>query len=220
MTYPEKFAKIFIWTTDLRKKSVTIFRCRLLIQIVHHSIHITYLDNIFADMVKVKPVKAPKVVKAKAVAKTALAAAVAGDEIVCSPPLKKNGASKSGPSILSNDEQKSYRDWIAEIKQISGLIVCRLGLGIAEGPQIPQKIQEEQFVNNFEAMYNRLCKDVIIGQRVSKIPLKYLNIPHSQAIEIIGGEKMRKRYSTMKTYMNNVLSPLWRRYKFNVTEFI
>jgi hypothetical protein len=56
-------------------------------------------------------------------------------------------------------------------------------------------------------MYNNLCTDVIIGQRVKKIPLKYLNM------ELNSGEKMRKRYSTMKMYMNNVLTPLWRRYE-------
>jgi hypothetical protein len=88
-----------------------------------------------------------------------------------------------------------------------------LALGIAEGPQILQTKQDYEFVNNFEPMYNNLCDDVIIGQRVKKIPLKYLNIPHSQAVELNSGEKMRKRYSTMKMYMNNVLTPLWRRYE-------
>jgi hypothetical protein len=171
-------------------------------------------------MAKVKAVKTTKVVKAKAAGKNSSAAAAAAEEILCSPPVKRNGATKTGPLILNNEEQKSYRDWIAEIKQISGLIVCRLALGIAEGPQILHKKQDEEFVNNFEAMYNRLCDDVIIGQRVKKISLKYLHIPHSQATEINSGEKMRKRYSSMKTYMNNLLSPLWRRCDGNCNNII
>jgi hypothetical protein len=180
---------------------------------VHLSQHITYFDSIVENMVKVKAVKTMKVVKAKAVGKNSSAAAAEADEILCSPPAKKNGAVKTGRLILNNDEQKSYKENIAEIKQISGLIVCKLALGIAEGPQILQTKQDYEFVNNFEPMYNKLCDDVIIGQRVKKIPLKYLNIPHSQAVELNSGEKMRKRYSTMKMYMNNVLTPLWRRYE-------
>jgi hypothetical protein len=92
---------------------------------VHLSQHITYFDSIVENMVKVKAVKTMKVVKAKAVRKNSSAAA---DEILCSPPAKKNGAVKTGRLILYNDEQKSYKENIAEIKQISGLIVCKLAL--------------------------------------------------------------------------------------------
>ena len=84
-----------------------------------------------------------KVVKTKAVRKNSSAAAVEADEILCSPPAKKNGAVKTGRLILNNDEQKSYKENIAEIKQISNcLIVCKLALGIAEGPQIRQTKQD------------------------------------------------------------------------------
>ena len=87
----------------------------------------------------------------------------------------------------------------------------KCGLGIAEGPTVPQIVQEEKFKENFTKVYELLRKDPLIGQRMSLVPLKFLNITKRTASEIMSGVQMRKKYSELKSYINNTLTPLWRK---------
>lgn len=161
-------------------------------------------------------------VKDKTVAKVSKVSAPAGrptEQLVCSPSTRSNAAKKSGNSILDKGEQKSYKEWISERNQIQGLIICCCGLGIQEAPTMPQKMQVDSFQKEFSLYYLKLCKDPILGKRATKIPEKYLTVSSSRASETTSGEKMRKKYSSMKTYMNNTLSPIFSRYDFNVNKF-
>lgn len=168
-------------------------------------------------MVKAVKAKAKKVVKssevisssAKISSSTLASADTISDE--CSPPLKRNGAVKHNPFLLNPDEQAAYRKYISEIKQISALVILKTGLAVQELKIITQKIQENYFLKNVEACYNKLSKDPIIGKRVSAIPFKFLTIGTSRAKEEMTGVKYRKLYSVMKSYINNTLSPLWRK---------
>lgn len=94
---------------------------------------------------------------------------------------------------------------------MTGLIILKCGLAIQEGPVISQILQEDSFTKNFEKVYSMLCKDPLLGERVSAIPLRFLNIGTGKAKEIMSGIKLRKKYSQMKSYMNNTLSVLWRK---------
>jgi hypothetical protein len=76
---------------------------------------------------------------------------------------------------------------------------------------VPQIVQEEKFKENFNKVYELLRKDPFIGQRMSLVPLKFLNITKSTASEIMSGVQMRKKYSELKSYMNNTLTPLWKK---------
>jgi hypothetical protein len=89
-------------------------------------------------------------------------------------------------------------------------IILKCGLGVQECKIISQKMQEEHFSKNFEKVYQVLTKDPIIGRRLSRIPVKYLTIGTSKAREVMSGTVLRKKYSAMKSYMNNTLSYLWR----------
>lgn len=163
-------------------------------------------------MGKVKAVKQPKqakTVKPKSVKENL---SQLQNNLPCSPPTRSNAARTSGNTILDLNEQKSFKMWISEIKQIQGYIICRCGLSIQEGPTMPQKLQEDTFFREFPSFYERSCKDPLLGKRISKIPLKYLTVVTSKATDTISGEKMRKKYSSMKTYMNNTLSPIFSRY--------
>ena len=72
-------------------------------------------------------------------------------------------------------------------------------------------MQENDFFSSFEKVYEKLCKDTLIGSRVAIIPLEYLNIGTSKAKELLNWKKLRKKYRAKKSYMNNTLSPLWRK---------
>ena len=129
-----------------------------------------------------------------------------------SPTARSNTASnRDGSSILDAQQQKSYKAWIAEIKQIQGLLICQCGLSIQSKSYCAQTAQDELFVINFPLFYDIWCKDPVLGSRVSKIPLLYLTVGTSKAMETITGEKMRKKYSSMKTYINNTLTPIYKR---------
>lgn len=97
------------------------------------------------------------------------------------------------------------------MKQVAGLIILKCGLGIQEGPVISQILQDDTFSKNFERVYAVLSNDPLVGERVRSIPLKFLNIGTGKAKEVMSGTKLRKKYSQMKTYMNNTLSVLWRK---------
>lgn len=129
-----------------------------------------------------------------------------------SPTTRSNTASiRNGQPILDDNEQRLYKLWISEIKQLQGLIIAKCGLSIQESTTCPQLTQENAFTRDFPLFYEVLKRDPILGRRVSKIPLKFLTVGTSRAFEIINGEKMRKKYSSMKTYMNNTLSPIFKR---------
>ncbi len=175
-------------------------------------------------MVKAAKPKAKKVAKSKPTATSTSSSSSSSNSTTnqsssisadvnfeCSPPALKNGAKNVGVVILNNEEQALYRKYSSEIKQVAGLIILKCGLGIAEGPVLSQILQEDTFSKKFEKVYLTLCKDPIIGKRVSSIPMKFLNIGTGKAKEIMTGIKLRKKYSQMKTYMNNTLSFIWRR---------
>ena len=113
--------------------------------------------------------------------------------------------------ILDPDEQASYRKFISEIKQISALVILVTGIAIQEMEIISQKTQELIFVKTLEKSYNDLCRDNTIGKRVSSLPLNFLIIGTGRAKEVLTRIKIRKKYSAMKSYMNDALAPLWRR---------
>jgi hypothetical protein len=96
--------------------------------------------------------------------------------------------------------QRAFRLHSAEIKQLSALIILKCGLGVQECQIISQKMQEEHFSKNFEKVYQVLTKDPIIGQRLSRISVKYLTIGTSTAREVMSGTVLRKKYSAMKSY--------------------
>lgn len=167
-------------------------------------------------MVKAKAVKAPKT-KAKVAASSSLKIPVQSTHpLSCSPTTRSNTASiRNGQPILDANEQRLYKLWISEIKQLQGLIIAKCGLAIQESSTCPQLLQENAFTRDFPLFYEAFTKDPILGSRVSKIPLKFLTVGTSRAFEIINGEKMRKKYSTMKTYMNNNLTPIFKRCAYN-----
>jgi hypothetical protein len=98
-----------------------------------------------------------------------------------------------------------------EIKQISALLILVTGIAIQELKVISQKAQELAFQTGLKKTYDDLCKDNIVGKRVTALPFKFLNIGTSRAKECLSGIKLRKKYSAMKSYMNNTLSPLYRK---------
>ena len=129
----------------------------------------------------------------------------------CTPPTIRNGAKKNDRFfILSPEEQNAFKIYVSEIKQISGLILLKCGLGVQECKVISQKMQKDYLSKNIEKVYTRLTQDPIISKRVIAIPFKFLNVATSVSRETLSGSKLRKRYSAMKTYINNTLSPLWR----------
>jgi hypothetical protein len=115
------------------------------------------------------------------------------------------------PPLLRKGEGKLFMKHKVELKQMTALVILKCGLGIAEGPTVPQIVQEEKFKENFNKVYELLRKDPLIGQRMSLVPLKFLNITKSTASEIMSGVQMRKKYSELKSYMNNKLTPLWKK---------
>jgi hypothetical protein len=156
--------------------------------------------------------KVKKVAKATAPSTTSSSSsAVPATLFECSPPAQKNGASCDKLPILSKSEMKLYNKHKIEVKQMAALVILKCGLGIAEGPTIGQIHQEENFFNNFPKVYEALCRDPIIGNRISLVPLKFLNIGKSTSVEIQTGLKLRKKYSELKAYMNNTLTAIWRK---------
>jgi hypothetical protein len=129
----------------------------------------------------------------------------------CSPPLQSNGAKVAKVPLLNSDEQKMYTKHSSEIKQITALIILKSGLCLAERPSMSQIHQEHHLFEDYEKVYRQLCQDVIIGKRVSAIPLKFVNISTSKADEVMSGYGIRKKYSTFKSYINNTLTVIWRK---------
>lgn len=158
---------------------------------------------------KAKAKKAEKASNASGSSKTSSSSNAINS--VCSPPPNRNGATKDNGFILNPDEQASYRRYSSEIKQLCGLLVLKVGLGCQEKKVISQKMQENYFSTSLETCYNNLTTDAIIGGRMKKLPFKFLSIGTSRARELMSGSILRKKYSTMKSYMNNTLSPLWRK---------
>ena len=129
-----------------------------------------------------------------------------------SPTTRSNTASlRDGDTILTPLQQKTYKLNLAEIKQIQGLLICKCGLTIQAQSYCTQTTQDGLFVRNFPIFYDVCSRDPILGSRVSKIPFVYLTVGTSKATEVINGDKMRKKYSSMKTYINNVLTPIYKR---------
>jgi hypothetical protein len=161
-------------------------------------------------MVKVKAVAAPKRAKAKS---SKVSAVQESHPLPRSPTTRSNTASvRQGATILSPSQQKTYKSNLAEIKQIQGLLICKCGITIQAQSYCTQTTQDGLFLRNFPLFYDIWCKDPILGNRVSKIPFVYLTVGTSKAMEVINGDKMRKKYSSMKTYINNVLTPIYKRF--------
>ena len=130
----------------------------------------------------------------------------------CTPPTIRNGAKKNDRLfILNPEEQNAFKKYVSEIKQISELILLKCGLGVQECKIISEKMQEDNLSKNIEKVYTRLTQDPIIRKWVIAIPFKFLNVATSVSRYILSGSKLLKRYSAMKTYINNTLSPLWRK---------
>ena len=163
-------------------------------------------------MVKTAKPKAKKVAKSTATSSSSSssssASSASSNLLECSPPTQKNGANRPGVAILTSEEQKAYSKHSIEVKQIAGLVILKCRLGIAESPAQSQILPDENFSKTFKLVYEALCKNVSIGKRVAAVPLIFLNIGTSKAKEIMTGTKMRKKYSVMKSYMNNTLSVL------------
>ena len=95
-------------------------------------------------MVKVKAVKPPKraaAVKPKAVKPPPT---LISHPLLGSPSTRSNTATvRDGKPILNPSEQKSFKLWISEIKQIQGLVICQCGLLIKvnrAAPKVPKRL--------------------------------------------------------------------------------
>lgn len=161
-------------------------------------------------MVKEKAVKTSKTAKAKA---TEILPLRPSQPISQSPTTRSNAATiRNAATILDLNEQRSFKMWISEIKQIQALLICKTGLFIQAKSACPQGVQESHFVKEFPKFYELFCKHPVLGSRVSKIPIIFLTVATSKATEVLNGEKLRKKYSAMKTYINNTLTPIYKRY--------
>jgi hypothetical protein len=142
-------------------------------------------------MTQVTKGKAKKVVKSKSSSSSSSSSSPSSSssaisQAICSPPtLNNNGAKKTQHYILSPDEQNAFRRHSNEIKQVSALIVLKVGLGVQEHKIISQKMQEDHFIKDFVVVYDKLSTDAIVGSRVKNIPMKFLNIGTSKAKEIM-----------------------------------
>ena len=64
-----------------------------------------------------------------------------------SPTTRSNTAAvRDGATILDANEQKACKLWLAEIKLIQGLIICRCGLDIQAASYYSQAAQDALFV--------------------------------------------------------------------------
>ena len=83
----------------------------------------------------------------------------------CTPPTIRNGAKKNDRFLLLNpEEQNAFQKYVSEIKQISGLILLKCGLGVQECKVISHKMQEGFLSKNIEKVYTRRTQDPIIGK--------------------------------------------------------
>ena len=90
-------------------------------------------------MVKVKAVKPARTAEAKA-PKVVIQPL---PPLACSPSTRSNAATiKDNINILNPTEQKSFKQWIPEIKQIQGLIIRKCGLYVQAKSSTPQLIQK------------------------------------------------------------------------------
>ena len=209
-----RFSKYFSGSKISPKKDATFLGWCLLSQ---KDVYTTLYDSwqhllIQFRMVKAAKVKGTKVLKTKAPPKKVSGTPLSDSTVVCSPPASRNGATRKNSSfILKPAEQVAFKKYINEIKQISALVLLKCGLGLQESKCISKKMQEDYLAKNFERVYLKLAQDVIIGHRVSSIPYKFLTVPTSKATEPTSAFTLRNRYSAMRTYINNTLSPLWRK---------
>ena len=166
-------------------------------------------------MTKATNGKAQKAVKSKSSSSSSKpsssSAASQNSQTICSPPSFLNAAKSSQQCILNQDEQNAFRKHSNEIKQLSGLVILKTGLGVQECKIMSQKAQDDAYSKHLKDNYEALKLDAIYGGRITVVPLKFLSIGTSRAKEIMSGSILRKRYSAMKSYINNVLTPLWRK---------
>ena len=164
-------------------------------------------------MVKVKDVKAAKPAKKVRAKVSKVSIQQPTQSLPHSPSTRSNTATvRDNPTILDANEQKTFKMWISEIKQIQGLIICKCGLYVQMKATCSQGLQETIYVKEFPVFYETMRIHPILGSRVSKIPLIFLTVGTSKATETLNGEKLRKKYSTMKSYINNALTPIYKRY--------
>ena len=105
-------------------------------------------------MVKAKAVKATKT-KAKGAASAASKIpAQQTHPLSCSPTTRSNTAAiRNGQPILDANEQKLYKLWISEIKQLQVLFIAKCELTIQESSTYPQLLQENAFTRDFPLFY-------------------------------------------------------------------
>ena len=84
-------------------------------------------------MVKEKSVKPPKVTKVTKAKGAQLSSSQPTHSLSHSPVTRSNAATvREGNPILDANEQKQFKMWMSEIKQIQGLVISRVGLNIQE----------------------------------------------------------------------------------------
>ena len=58
-------------------------------------------------------------------------------------------SNRDGSAILDVQQQISCKTWLAEIKQIQGLLICQCGFSIQSKSYCTQTAQDKLFVTNF-----------------------------------------------------------------------
>jgi hypothetical protein len=58
--------------------------------------------------------------------------------------------------VRKNILRKLFTKHKIEVKQMTALVISKCGLGIAEGPTVPQIVQEEKFMENFTKVLEML----------------------------------------------------------------
>ena len=113
--------------------------------------------------------------------------------------------------FLNENEQKTYKNKRATIKQLQGLLVTKLGLTLKERQNLTQENQEKYFAENAELVYNQFKVHELWGSDFQAISYRLLMSPSSTSESILNGSKMRKLYSRIKRMVNNVLLPIFYR---------
>ena len=135
---------------------------------------------------------------------------IGASNVECSPAGKfSSGAKVKKSPLLNAVDQAFWKENAVEIKQLQSLVIAKCGLEIAEKSTCSQKLQEDYFSNNFDGWYQKLCKNSVIGNRMARVPIKYLYFGTSSSTERLSGSNLRKRYSTLKTFVNNTLNVKW-----------
>ena len=198
---------------NFQKRSLFFFEKLSIQKRIDLTIRVRYHKFYHQEMVKVKDVKAAKPAKKVRAKVSKVSIQQPTHSLPHSPSTRSNTATvRDNPTILDANEQKTFKMWISEIKQIQGLIICKCGLYVQMKANCSQGLQETIFVKEFPVFYETMRIHPILGSRVSKIPLIFLTVGTSKATETLNGEKLRKKYSTMKSYINNALTPIYKRY--------